>query len=54
MEDEEYNKNINGTEEEGKYKQDPTTGLWVEAVTESVCNASDGFICNVMLNLTIK
>ena len=47
MKEEDYYEDIRGTEREGKYSKDISTGLWMVAVSEEACETNNGFICKV-------
>ena len=47
--DEDYH-DYKGEEWGAKYVKDSTTGLWMEAVSEETCKASEGFVCKVRLD----
>ena len=42
-----YNRDYKGKEEGAKYMKDARTGLWMVAVSEESCKASQGFVCKV-------
>ena len=42
-----FNWYFKGKEEAAKYRKDSTTGLWMVAVSEKICEANDGFVCKV-------
>ena len=42
-----YIENYKGKGEGAKYVKDLTTGLWMVAVSEKTCKASQGFVCKV-------
>ena len=44
-----YDFNAKGEEERAKYRRDPSTKMWMFAVTEETCEANDGFVCKVRL-----
>ena len=47
--EEDYIKNYKEVDEGSKYVKDAITGLWMIAVSEESCNASQGFVCKVRL-----
>ena len=47
VKEEDYYEDIRGTEREGKYSKDISTGLWMVAVSEEACETNNGFICKV-------
>ena len=47
VKEEDYYEDIRGTEREGKYSKDKSTGLWMVAVSEEACETNNGFICKV-------
>ena len=47
--EEDYNCFYKGKEEGAKYVKDAITGLWMVAVSEETCKASQGFVCKVRL-----
>ena len=50
VKEEDYNWKYKGKEEGAKYVKDSTTGLWMVAVSEETCKASQGFVCKVKLD----
>ena len=46
-----YNRELKETQKGKQYTKDETTGLWIQAVTKETCEASDGFVCNVSLDV---
>ena len=45
--EETYNGYYKEREEGAKYEKDSRTGLWLVAVSEEACKASQGFVCKV-------